>query len=67
MLPSPPNVMPGELASERTYSEHGHKQNQLQRVTHDLAKVTDQPGKCARVTPKAYVWPTGVGMHGLLL
>src|SRR6266851_164969 len=46
MLPSPPDVMPGELASERADSEHGHERNQFQRGAHDLAKVAVRPGKC---------------------
>src|ERR1700693_2688720 len=55
MLPSPPDVMPGDLACERTDSEHGHERNQFQRGAHDLAKVTVRPGKCTPCYSKGVV------------
>jgi hypothetical protein len=60
MLSSPPNIMPSELASERTDGEHGDERNQLQRAPHNLAKVT-VTGEMHPFLAKAYGRPIRVG------
>jgi hypothetical protein len=65
VLSSPPNIMPSELASERTDGEHGDERNQLQRAPHNLAKVTVRRGKCTPFLAKAYGRPIRVGYGGL--
>ena len=59
VLSSPPNIMPSELASERTDGEHGDERNQLQRDPHNLAKVTVRRGKCTPFSPRRTVGPFG--------